>query len=324
MRMHWSHGFSLFEESFVNNYIKMIDSAERYGVEGIIIWGFLRDMHGGVDAAKKIVDHALSKNVKILPGVGIDCYGGIYYEGSSKYNLETYLKENPQSMALDENGEPLRYRHNADVDPTWKYMACPSDEKMIDYYREGLNWLVETFSLQGFQIEQGDKGLCHCEKCKSKKRTTTGFIDGLASLSDASVRIPETIKPVLEKHPDITIICETYSKLTSDSVDRLGAHLDKYPPQVTLAWHVYYGPVDGHKGECKIEERVKLPREHGIANILTNNFVFRGETNDSEGIANALEKARNAGFDMTYIYGEYPDHWPDTRKIYETWSEHAS
>ena len=45
--MRWAHGFSRWEESFVGNYKRAIERAVRYGVERIVIWGFLRDRHGG-------------------------------------------------------------------------------------------------------------------------------------------------------------------------------------------------------------------------------------------------------------------------------------
>ena len=50
----------------------------------------LRDCHGGLESAKRLCDVATKQNVRLLCGVGLNAYGGVYYEGNSPYSLERY------------------------------------------------------------------------------------------------------------------------------------------------------------------------------------------------------------------------------------------
>ena len=69
-------------------------------IGGVTIYGFLRDNHGGVEAAQELCRYATERGVRILPGVGINAYGGIYWEGDHKYNLTTWLRQHPELRAV--------------------------------------------------------------------------------------------------------------------------------------------------------------------------------------------------------------------------------
>lgn len=320
IRMRWAHGFSMYPDSFVNNYRRLIDVAGRYGVDGIVIWGFLRDTHGGIESAKKIVDYADAHGVKILPGVGIDDYGGVYYEGDSKYALDNYIKNHPECQAINEDGTPATHRWPP-TDTVARLKACPSNQDVLNYYRESLAWLIETFSLQGFQIEQGDSGLCYCEKCREKSRVALARTS--TSLSDAAQRIPYVVGQALHKSPDLIIISETYSGLTRNELEKIQPLLEKYQDEIYISWQFYDGPYGwaGYEyGTFRIDEGVVSPTMHGNAAIRTNNDAFFGEIDDAANIAKAVKLAKNAGLDMTYLYGEYPDDWPITANNYRSWA----
>lgn len=319
IRMRWTHGFCFWSESYLENYRRLIDVSAALGVEGIIIWGFLRDVHGGIDSAKKLVEYANKRNVKIYPGIGIDDYGGIYCEGDSHYSLDTFLKSHPEMQAIRADGSPdVHLWPPNDFVP--KRKACPSCLELIPYYQESIEWLLKTFDLSGFQIEQGDSGVCCCEKCRELKRIKCDDAPG-ADPRTSAVRIPAVLEPVLAKHPDLTVICETYCGLTAETLQRLGSVLDLYPEQVILSWQLYNGANTAEgKPLLKLDPHIRNPRKTGNAALRTNNDLFLGEHEETEAIKNALQLSEKAGLTMTYFYGEYPWDWHITRKNYLAWA----
>jgi hypothetical protein len=149
-------------ETFIEDYRQLTDLAAGLGIKGIVIYGFLRDAHGGVEYAKRVSDYAASKGVAILPGVGLTWYGGPYYEGDHKYNIETFIRKNPQARA------------NANVignDATLPGMVgvCATHPDFINWMSEGLQWLFDTFAIGGVNMENGDFMVCKCERCQAQK-----------------------------------------------------------------------------------------------------------------------------------------------------------
>ena len=313
--MRWRHGFSKSAESFEGNYRNLIDAAGRYGVSGIIIWGFLRDRHGGIDSAKRICDYAHERGVMIIPGFGVDAYGGAYYEGESDYSLDKYLLANPEAMALGAEGKPLTHRWPP-TDPNETHVCCPSHEPVMDYYRESIEWLINTFDLRGVQIEQGDVGLCNCAKCTE---TRGQLVCGeMADFSAGARRMKPLIDHALSIKPDLLIVVETYAGLLAEQIQRVSKDIELYPEQVVLSWQAYNAP-----DEMFIDENSRSPSPHGCIAVRTNSDCYEGEHDDRENIIKALSLAKNAGLDYTYIYGEYPDTWPITKSVYEAWAKSA-
>ncbi|MFM8607848.1 MAG: hypothetical protein ACKOBC_07790, partial [Hyphomicrobiales bacterium] len=139
----------------------------------IVIYGFLRDPHGGVDAAKELCRYASERGVRILPGIAIGSYGGVYWEGDNKYNLATWLKANPQHAATLEKGVgfqiadlafPLNFPKS-----DYTLSACPSAPETMAWMEEGVAWLTDTFDIGGINIEAGDYGVCGCTRCVSRR-----------------------------------------------------------------------------------------------------------------------------------------------------------
>ena len=146
-------------QTYLEDYRRLTDLAANIGVKGVLIWGFLRDSHGGIDAGKKLADNAAAKGVAIMPGVGTTWYGGIYYEGDHPFNIETFVRKHPSARMVGEKGEPLDQG------------ACPSHPAYLDWLREGLNWLHDEFAIGGTNLENGDFLVCHCDRCKSHGET---------------------------------------------------------------------------------------------------------------------------------------------------------
>ena len=144
-------------ETFVEDYRRLTDLAAALGVKGIVIWGFLRDSHGGIEFAKRVAEYAASRGVSIMPGVGTTHYGGVYYEGDHPYCIETFLRKNPDAYMIKEDGS---------VRPG---SACSSHPVFREWMTEGLEWLFRQFAIGGINLENGDLMVCHCPRCKNHK-----------------------------------------------------------------------------------------------------------------------------------------------------------
>ena len=146
-------------DTFVEDYEKLTDLACGLGINGIVIWGFLRDSHGGVKNAKKVAEYAASRGVSIMPGVGTTWYGGPYYEGDHQYNLENFLRKNPSARAVGED----KWRSKDDYK---EHAACPTNPLFKEWIAEGINWLFREFPIGGINLENGDFLVCKCQRCK--------------------------------------------------------------------------------------------------------------------------------------------------------------
>jgi hypothetical protein len=131
-------------ETFVEDYRRLSDFAAGLGVKGIVIWGFLRDSHGGAENSRRVAAYAASRGVAILPGIGTTHYGGVYYDGNHKYNLETFLSRYPEARLINKDGQPSGGS------------ACPAHPAFKDWLREGMQWLLREFEVGGFNLENGD------------------------------------------------------------------------------------------------------------------------------------------------------------------------
>ena len=94
---------------FLEDYERLVDFMSLNRIPAVTVYGFLRDNHGGVEAAQKLCRYAMERGVRIMPGVGINAYGGIYWEGDHRYNLTTWLRKNPDLRAV--LGKPGSFSH---------------------------------------------------------------------------------------------------------------------------------------------------------------------------------------------------------------------
>ncbi|MFO7637262.1 MAG: hypothetical protein R6W96_08125, partial [Clostridia bacterium] len=185
-------------ESFIEEYRLLTDLAAGLGIKGIAPWGFLRDSHGGVEAAKKVASHAMDQGVYIMPGIGTTWYGGIYFEGNHPTNIDTFLKKNPSakslSMVRDYQG------------------VCPSNPLFKEWMEEGLDWLFDTFDIGGANFENGDFFLCGCDDCKAHKENWPKEDPEFFRLQALGYKAPlEHLAAIAEKNKDYLISWATYT-----------------------------------------------------------------------------------------------------------------
>jgi hypothetical protein len=158
---------------FLRDYKRVVDFCSKNRIAAVVIYGFLRDPHGGVEAAQALCRYATERGVRILPGIAIGSYGGVYWEGNSPWNLANWLRANPQHAATLEKGVgfqisdlafPLNFPKS-----DYTLSACPSAPETIRWMEDGVQWLTETFDIGGINIEAGDYGVCGCERCQLRR-----------------------------------------------------------------------------------------------------------------------------------------------------------
>ncbi len=203
---------------FLADYQRLVDFCSRNRIAAVVIYGFLRDPHGGVEAAQELCRYAAERGVRILPGIAIGSYGGVYWEGDSRYNLATWLRENPQHAATLEKGVgfqiadlafPLNFPRS-----DYTLSACPSAPETMAWMEEGVAWLAETFDIGGINIEAGDYGVCGCDRCVARRANEAEAarrVDDLGdswSHTDMADNFPRLYRTAKAAKPDLWLYSE--------------------------------------------------------------------------------------------------------------------
>lgn len=193
---------------FLEDYRRLVDFMSLNRIGGVTIYGFLRDNHGGIEAAQELCRYATERGVRILPGVGINAYGGIYWEGDHKYNLTTWLRQHPELRAVLTE-RPAFYI--PDFPELWfpesQYTdtACPSKPENVRYHEEAIEWLAETFEIGGINFETGDYGVCGCADCSARRSE-----DATWSLKDMALLYPRLFAAARRGREDLWLVSEAY------------------------------------------------------------------------------------------------------------------
>lgn len=202
---------------FLHDYKRMVDFCSRSFIAGIVVYGFFRDSHGGVEAAQELARYARERGVRIIPGIAIGAYGGVYWEGDHPYNLSTWLDRHPEYAADMERGVgfqledlafPLSFPRS-----DYTRTACPSEPANLAWMEDAVSWLVETIDVGGVNIESGDYGVCGCERCIRRRgeREDAARRDGFAeswSHADMADNFPRLFEAIRSRRPDAWVYCE--------------------------------------------------------------------------------------------------------------------
>ncbi len=185
-------------ESFLVGFKRLVDYMAGIGMKGVIIWGFLRDSHGGIQAAKELCDYAHDRGVLIIPGVGLCSYGGFYYEGDHPFNLTYYLKKHP-----DRRSKSRTVKGTVE-----KPVLDPSLAENQQWWRDGLEWMMENFRVGGFNFEMGDFMVNYSDQAVAARKAL-GF-DADENILDIVVATRDLIGYGLKILPDALFINATY------------------------------------------------------------------------------------------------------------------
>lgn len=301
---------------FLKDYKRMVDFCSRSQIAAIVIYGFFRDSHGGVAAAQELADYANARGVRIIPGVAIGAYGGVYWEGDHKYNLSTWLDQNPQYAADMEKGvgfqlEDLAFSLSF---PRSDYTrtACPSEPANIAWMEDAISWLVETVNVGGVNIESGDYGVCGCARCVSRRadREDAARREGHAeswSHADMADNFPRLFDATKSQRPDAWV----YSELQWDNLLDSTAHEPlKALPQGGIYQHTVNRTYwETHREAITSETVNELPT---ATNVLRAQFAcqWNGDERTERYAFNApvfaemSQKAASVGMQGLTIWGE--------------------
>lgn len=315
-------------DAFLADYTALLRWCGRHHVDAVVVWGLLRDGHGGLEAAKRLCDVAAEAKVRLLCGVGLNAYGGVYYEGNSPFNLERHLEKHPELSAVDADGRQLSYV----VDPNGTrvpittrgmpgprgfYHACPSRPENQDFVAESLGWLFRNLPLGGVQVESGDTGICQCRECRARRQHSPWPFSWF-SWEDMALMYPIATDAIRAVAPDAWIVCETYSHPQPyDGPDRApefgdarpvwaDAALATFPRGVFVQWVAdrfmeqgTISPAWTAEGRVSGAHHRHVMRSH----LATSWFGYRGEL-AVDRLANLAQQSLASGFDALSLFGE--------------------
>ena len=209
-------------EVFLRDGKALLDCLAGRGFSGLCMWGLIRDSHGGVAAAREIVEYGRQRGVAVTPGVGLFTYGGAYYEGEHAYNLETFALSRPECVASVAATwpEPLAFATGPGgarvPELTGPFLRrkrpwvqlCPSKPAVHVWLKEAVSWVIETLDLDMIFLEGGDVYTCQCDDCRTRRKRA---VDARVSLEDLCAAYVPLVEYLHDAYPHVRIQCETYA-----------------------------------------------------------------------------------------------------------------
>jgi len=307
-----SNEYGRTAEAFVADYSCVLQWCGCHGIDGVVVWGLLRDRHGGADTVHRLCEVAREAGVMLLAGVGLNAYGGVYYEGASPYSLENHLQAHPELYAVDADGRRMVYDFGPSG-PRTSHHACPSRPENQRFAQESLRWLFETFDLAGVQMETGDTGVCRCALCRERRL----YPVSAQSFDDMALMYPLAAEAIRSVRATALIAVETYSHpqpyegpaeapgFGEGAPPWTAECVDRFPEDVLVQW-VCDGFVAPRNSWAWTEAGVppEGPRRHLLrAHFGTFWHRFRHEV-AVDWIAEMARQAIAHSFDALSLFGE--------------------
>lgn len=242
-------------DSYVSEFQRLIDFMAAWGYNGLIIWGFIDDRHGGENSAKRIAGYGADKGIHIMPGVGAGGYGGFVMTPGHPYNLKTFIEKHPHLAA--------KVRRNPQENT--REWLCLYQEESLEWLREGAAWLAQNFEIGGVNVETNEMGCIDvCPRTEAATVQEPNRLRYAASFTDLSVAVPIIYEEVKRCHDDAWVTYATYEpawwRRQEDSWI-----LERIPPGAIAQWNV---ELDVN------EEMVPAPVKHNVALIHSGGWSY--------------------------------------------------
>lgn len=301
---------------FLADFKRAVDFMSKNRIAAITIFGFLRESHGGIEAAQELCRYANERGVRIMPGVAINAYGGVVWEMEHEFNLSTWLRKHPHLAAdmerpagfqIKDLGFPLFFPRG-----DYSMRGCPSKPENQKWMEDGIAWLAETFDVGGINIEAGDYGVCGCAECRARRaaREDDARRHGYAeswSHADMADFYPRLYEAALSRRPGAWI----YSEIQWDNLLDPDAQI----PLRALPEGGIYQHTTNRSYWSRI--RTEMTREYAEA-LPTKINVFRTQFNcqwngdhrteryrfNGKDFAEQAKKAAEVGFQGLTVWGE--------------------
>ena len=204
-------------DGFRSHFTRAIDYFSDHKLNGLIVWGFLRDEHGGLEMGRDISLYAKRNNVRILPGVcSQGGYSGFIFSKTNKFNLEVWCQQHPELQALNEKGESV------------PGMINPSKSENQQWLRDGAEWLFANLpDIGGINLENGDFMSCYCEACRAERAKPENDPNCFWDMMTSQQPILEVAKL---RRPDGWMTFATYAGFTEATARNI-SKTAVYPPK---------------------------------------------------------------------------------------------
>jgi hypothetical protein len=285
-------------EAFTTDCHRCIDFMADHKFNGLILWGFLRDSHGGLSATQEVCRYAAQRGVRILPGVGTSDYGGCYFQGRHEFNVDTYLAAHPERRAIGPNGKP----RNA---------ICPSQKVNQDWLDRGAEWLLANFEVGGVNLEMGDFYVCYCQGCKRSRAAIHS--DEPDYYKDMAISHMVTLRKLRALKPDAWLSYATYTGYTPEMMRQPPQFLAMIPPDALCQWTLTdMAP--------RWRPEVRPMAQHNVGYLHWCNSSTNTENDFYLAEIRAIcQQAAGVGFEGLDTYGELSDRWPNAEIFYLAW-----
>lgn len=294
-------------ESFLADYKSCIDYMSENGLNGLVIWGFIRDSHGGVAVSQELAKYAADRGVRILPGVGTSGYGGYYFEGNHHFNAKTWIGQHPELESIvSYEGKPVRG------------CPCPSKKANQQWFADGAKWLFENFQIGGVNLEMGDFFVCRCPDCR-KVRTAIESNEP-DYYKDMAVCLGPLIETMRKLVPDASLSYATYTSFDAIMMTNSPKFIDMIPPDAICQW-----TVDKMSNvNQKWPENLRPMNKHSIGYMhLVNRSSGSSDAFVLERFHVTAARAKQAGLEGLSMYGELSASMPNMELNYLAFKEYC-
>ena len=312
-------------DAYLKNMMLVIDYMSEHKLNGLIIWGFLRDGHGGIQAAQAVCRYANERGVKIIPGVGIDRhYGGFFHEGNHEFNLETRARQHPALRSVDKKGA---------FEPRTLCLELPENR---DWIRRGFRWLYSNFSIGGVNIEFAEHSTCYNAACVAARSRQPGNETDFAK--DLARITPFVMNEIHAVAPTTAASYVIYGGFTREMQANLPEHVRAVPESTICQWTLtkmlasLLSPPDvsrnSESGQAARPdpwpEGLRPPGRNYIGYLHWNAFYAKNQKGFFvDAYRDAARKAFRHGFQGLDTYGEESAEFSNTELSYLAFSEFA-